>query len=85
MTEVLRVFVDARHHIPRHRSRQLYKRLVEKVGTIDNLWVLCMQMAESAVRAKDVPAFEVPGVDVAESEVGALCLLHCAIFAFHRL
>ena len=77
ITDILRVFVDARHHIPRHRSQRLYHHLMEKVGVERHLWVVGVLMMESGVRGRDVPSLEGMQGEVATEEVcqSVCCLM----------
>ena len=55
ITDILQVFVNARHHIPKNRCRALFVTLMDTVGVEEYLWVLVMLNMESAVRCKDDP------------------------------
>lgn len=70
VTDILRIFVDARYHVPPHRSQPLFRHLLECVGSQRHLFAFCLLIMESAVRGKDVPAYDVPSVQLsAEEEV----------------
>ena len=55
ITDILQVFVSARHDIPKNRCRALFVTLMDTVGVDEYLWVLAMLNMESAVRRKDDP------------------------------
>ena len=55
MIDILTVFVDSRHHIPRHRSQVVFRQLLETVGTSQYLYVVLSLWLDSLVRNKDVP------------------------------
>lgn len=54
VTDIIRIFVDARHHIPRHRSQMLFRRLFNVVGVHDYLWQLPAIIVESAIRTRSL-------------------------------
>ena len=58
ISDILQVFVAARHHIPKHRRHVLFVTLMSTVGARDFLPVLMLLIVESAVRGKDVPALQ---------------------------
>jgi len=53
--DVLRVFVDARHHIPRHRCLPLFHQLITTLDTDKSLACACMLIVENAVRTRHLP------------------------------
>jgi len=53
--DILRVFVDARHHIPRHRCLPLFRLLIEKLDADVSLACTCLLIVESSVRTKHLP------------------------------
>lgn len=52
---ILRVFIDARHHVPKHRSQLLFRQLIDTIDPQRHLWMVMVLMMESAVRSKNVP------------------------------
>jgi hypothetical protein len=54
--DIVRVFVDARYHIPQHRCLLLFYQLVEKLGVSRTLCIVGLLIIESSIRTKDVPA-----------------------------
>jgi hypothetical protein len=56
--DIVRVFVDARHHIPQHRSLLLFHQLVDKLGVSRTLCIVGLLIIESSIRTKDVPTLQ---------------------------
>ena len=67
--EILRVFVDARHSVPRHRCRMLFRELLTTVGIEAHLASMMILAMESGVRTKDVPHPHTAAQDTLEFEV----------------
>ncbi len=66
MESILRVFADARHHIPKHRCLLLFRQLLEKLGVERYLWVTMTMVIEGAVRTKDVPVISEDSTNLAD-------------------
>jgi len=55
IADILRVFIDARHHVPKHRSQLLFRQLIDTIDPQRHLWMVMVLMMESAVRSKNIP------------------------------
>lgn len=72
----MRVFIDARHHIPRHRSLVLFRELVQQLGIQQTLSIVSLLIVDSSIRMKQVPQVVPHQVDDHQSPVSSLSVYY---------